>query len=137
MSSRMKSPRRKELAVPSMWEELQPQALRMRREPTLAERCLWQEVRNGRILGFRFRRQHPVGRFIVDFYCVRAGLVVEVDGPVHDGQQDVDRERDTYLESMGLRVLRFTNDEVLNRTAQVVARIEQALYDTHSWHPST
>ena len=65
----------------------------MRREPTVAENRLWQELRGRKLDGLRFRRQHALGRFIVDFYCVSAGLVVELDGPIHEQQQETDRER--------------------------------------------
>jgi adenine-specific DNA-methyltransferase len=88
-----------------MWADLQQQALLMRAAATSAEDRLWQELRNGRVGGLKFRRQHPVGRFIADFYCVRAGLVVEVDGATHADQQDADRERDAFLKSMGIEVL--------------------------------
>jgi very-short-patch-repair endonuclease len=63
--------------------------------------------------GFKFRRQHAIGPYFVDFYCVQASLVIEVDGSIHDGQVDQDVARQQYLESLGLRVLRFTNDEIL------------------------
>jgi len=126
VSTAMKNPRRKELALPAIWPDLQEQAVRMRGRSTPAEDRMWQELRNGRVDGLRFRRQHPVGRFIVDFYCVRAGLVVEVDGPIHKDQLQADQERDAFLSSMGLKVIRFTNDEVMSQITQVVARIREA-----------
>ena len=92
----------------------------MRRAPTQAEGRIWKHLRSGKLGGLKFRRQHPVGRFIVDFYCVSAGLVVEVDGPIHDEQADADAERQLYLEAMGLRVLRFSNDEALRNTFAVL-----------------
>jgi 5-methyltetrahydrofolate--homocysteine methyltransferase len=125
----MKNPRRKELALPSLWADLQAQALRMRRRPTRAEERLWQELRGGRIGGLRFRRQHPVGRFIADFYCVQAALIVEIDGPIHSTQMEADEERAAFLASMGLRVVRFTNDEVLANLSQVIERIRRAAFD--------
>ena len=105
---------------------LAEQALRMRRAPAAAEEQLWQALRRGGSSGLQFRRQHPIGRFIVDSYCVRVGLVVEVDGAVHASldAQMTDAERDAYLESMGLRVLRFTNDEVINELSLVIDRIK-------------
>ena len=125
-STAVKNPRRKELGLRAIWQDLQTQAVRMRGDSTPAEDRLWQELRNGRVDGLRFRRQHPVGRFIVDFYCVRAGLVVDVDGPIHEGQSQADQERDAFLASMGMEVIRFSNDDVMTRTAEVVARIKQA-----------
>ncbi|HHS96841.1 MAG TPA: endonuclease domain-containing protein, partial [Chloroflexi bacterium] len=110
-----------------LWRRLKPLARRMRREPTPAERRLWQQLRKRQVLGFKFRRQHAIGRFIVDFYCAEARLVVEVDGPVHKGTQEEDVSRQKFLESLGLKVLRFTNDEVFNALDAVVEQIAVAL----------
>src|SRR5271155_3254222 len=78
------------------WALLQPRARSMRRSPTPAEKRLWQRLRRDR-LGARFRSQVAIGTFIVDFYCAARRLVVEVDGPVHDGRTDADAERDHVL----------------------------------------
>ena len=103
-------------------------ARNLRQAMTPAEEQLWQHLRDRRLDGWHFRRQHPVGRFIVDFFCARAGLVVEVDGPIHLQQQAYDRERTALLEEeRGYRVIRFTNDEVMNDTAGVLQRIREAL----------
>jgi very-short-patch-repair endonuclease len=75
----------------------------------------------------KFRRQHPVNRFIVDFYCPDADLVIEVDGAVHDSTREQDRARQEVLESLGLRVLRFTNDEVLGDFENVIKTILSAV----------
>ncbi|MEW6491236.1 MAG: endonuclease domain-containing protein [Cyanobacteriota bacterium] len=99
---------------PELWEKLKPLARQMRHEPTLAEKQLWQKLRNKQLLGFKFRRQHSIDRFIADFYCAEVGLVVEVDGSIHDYTQEEDALRQEFLESLGLRVLRFSNAEVLN-----------------------
>jgi len=87
-------------------------ARELRREMTPAERLLWQEVR-AKKLGVRFRRQQVVAGFIVDFYCHKAALVVEVDGDIHDLQKDEDARREKVLREMGLGIVRFRNDEVL------------------------
>jgi very-short-patch-repair endonuclease len=100
----------------------------MRHEPTPAEKQLWQKLRNKQILGFKFRRQHSIDRFIVDFYCSEVGLVVEVDGAIHDYTQKEDRLRQDFLESLGLRVLRFTNAEVLTSMDGVLQVIAGYLY---------
>ena len=121
----MMNPRNKEGAPGALWSELQEQALRMRSRPTPAEDSLWQELRAGRLDGLKFRRQHALGRFIVDFYCVRAALVVEVDGPIHEHQQAADQERQVYLEALGLTVIRFSNEEVLTDTKAVLAVIRK------------
>jgi len=87
---------------------------------------LWQSLRM-KLTGLKFRRQQAKGPFIVDFYCVKARLVIEVDGPIHDGQREADSVRQEYLESLGLRVLRFSNDKVLGNTNGVIDAIQRAI----------
>jgi very-short-patch-repair endonuclease len=105
---------------PDHWERAQE----LRRDSTPAERLLWKKLR-GRQTGFRFRRQHAVGPYIVDFFCWDARLVVEVDGDTHVGEeaQAYDHRRDEYLRSLGLQVKRYTNNDVLNRTESVTEDI--------------
>jgi very-short-patch-repair endonuclease len=88
-------------------------ARRLRREMTDAERLLWGQLRQRQIAGLKFRRQHPLGGFIVDFVCIEAGLVIEVDGGQHGERQCEDEARTAWLNSQGYRVLRFWNNEVL------------------------
>jgi len=101
----------------------------MRDFPTKAEDALWAALRGEQIRGFQFRRQHPVGRFIFDFCCMKAKLIIEVDGEYHDGgdQQERDAARDYYLMAGGYTTLRFKNAEVLTDLAGVVAQIDAAL----------
>jgi len=73
----------------------------MRQAPTAAEELLWRSLRNRKLAGIRFRRQHPLGQFIVDFYCVEANLAVEVDGPIHTGHEAQDQARDDDLATTG------------------------------------
>jgi very-short-patch-repair endonuclease len=87
-------------------------AKEFRHEMAAAEQMLWSRLRAGRLEGFHFRRQQVIDRFIVDFYCHQAALVVEVDGGIHLEQAAYDRERDEHLQNRGLRVLHFTNLEV-------------------------
>ena len=87
-------------------------ARRLRRDQTEAEVRLWEALRAGRLEGWKWRRQVPVGPFIVDFLCLEAGVAVELDGGVHEDQADYDARRDAYLRAQGLRVLRFWNGEV-------------------------
>ncbi len=84
----------------------------MRREPTEAEKRLWEELRDRRLMRLKFRRQVPLGPFIADFVCMEARLVVEVDGSQH-GDSVRDQRRDAELAARGFRVLRFWNDDVL------------------------
>jgi very-short-patch-repair endonuclease len=104
-------------------EKLQ-RAKELRREMTPAEKLLWQEVR-AKKLGVRFRRQQVIQGFIVDFYCHKAGLVVEVDGDIHDLQKEEDERREKVLREMGLRVIRFGNDEVVRSLSAVVGKIRE------------
>lgn len=98
-------------------------ALRQRQTPPEAR--LWHALRNGRVAGLKFRRQHPIGRFIVDFYCDSAKLVVEVDGDSHAGDEAEARDaaRTEWLVGQGYRVLRFTNEDVHKRFEAVVEAI--------------
>jgi very-short-patch-repair endonuclease len=105
--------------------ELQGRARQLRREMTDAERVLWNGIR-GWELG-KWRRQHPVGRFILDFYCPAAKLCVEVDGSVHDLQEERDAARTAELEAMGVRVIRFRNEAVLKEPRTVLFQIEAAV----------
>ncbi len=111
---------------PHLWEKLKPLARQMRKNPTPPEETLWQGLRKKQ-LGVKFRRQHAIERFIVDFYCAEAGLVVEVDGPIHQYTLEEDTIRQQFLESQSLRVLRFTNDQILNDLEKVLAIISEAL----------
>ena len=103
-------------------EKLQ-RARELRREMTPAERLLWQEVR-AKKLGVRFRRQQVIAGFIVDFYCHKAALVVEVDGDIHDLQQEEDARRGKVLSEMGLRIVRFRNEDILKDLPAVVENIK-------------
>jgi very-short-patch-repair endonuclease len=97
-----------------------------RQEPTEAEAVLWSALRRQRLCGLSFRRQHPVGRFILDFYCPRKKLCVELDGAVHDGREMMDGARTEALGTLNIRVIRFRNEEVLNDLPSVLDRIEAA-----------
>jgi very-short-patch-repair endonuclease len=99
-------------------------AKQLRREMTPAETLLWQELR-GNKLGVHFRRQQIIAGFIVDFYCHQAALVIELDGGVHQSleQAQADLLRDKVLRGLGLRVVRFKNDEIATRLPQALRRI--------------
>ena len=101
----------------------------LRENQTDAERLLWACLRRGRLEKLRFRRQQPVGPFILDFYCHRARLAIELDGDQHLLPEHAarDRERDRYLMRHGIRALRFYNDQVLNRLPDVLAEIHRQL----------
>jgi very-short-patch-repair endonuclease len=107
----------------ALWEKLKPIAREKRNKPTDAENLLWQHLRRHQVRGLSFRRQHSIGQFIVDFYCAKARLVIEVDGPIHQYQEEEDSIRQEYLESHGLKILRFSNGVVLNDVEEVIKQI--------------
>lgn len=96
-----------------------------RNKPTPAEAALWEELRAKRMKGLKFRRQHPIGVFIVDFYCHHARLAIEIDGAYHfgDQQQEYDQNRTLLLEQAGIKEIRFSNDQVLNHRKDVIDSI--------------
>ena len=100
-------------------------ARHLRRDMTDAEREIWHHLRNRALMGCKFRRQHPVGPYIVDFACVEHGLVVELDGGQHDEATDAERTR--LLEARGFTVLRFWNNAVFEQQLMVLAVIFDAL----------
>lgn len=85
-----------------------------RKNPTEAEKKMWDDYLSRDKTGFRFLRQKPIYRFIVDFYCVRLSLAIEIDGNSHNKKKETDIERDKFLECIGIKTIRFTNDQVLN-----------------------
>ena len=109
--------------------ELTPLARKLRREQTPAERTLWRQLSNRKVMDSKFRRQHPIEGYIVDFVCLERGLVVELDGGQHNYSQAVeaDDERTRRLEKAGFRVLRFWNNDVEGNLAGVLESIAQAL----------
>ena len=102
-------------------------AREMRKQPTHSEDILWSALRNRALAGRKFRRQHPVGRFVLDFYCYEERLAVEIDGPIHQGKSAADRERQFILESMGIRFLRLPSELVEDRLQAALAAIKRAL----------
>jgi very-short-patch-repair endonuclease len=104
---------------------MRERARQLRANHTRAELLLWAHLRRRRLGGLWFRRQQPIGRYIVDFYCHAARLAIELDGSQHaePAQLASDRARDAFLASLGLRILRFTNAEVLSRLDAVLEHI--------------
>jgi very-short-patch-repair endonuclease len=97
----------------------------LRREMTPAERALWSWLRDRKLAGIKFRRQHPIGSFVLDFYAPSIRLVVEVDGDVHDlpEMRRYDARRQAWLAEQGMHVLRFTNGEVIDELSDVLEQI--------------
>jgi very-short-patch-repair endonuclease len=105
-------------------------AIQLRKVSTPAERKLWSRIRNDQ-LGVTFRRQHAVGNYIPDFCSPKAKLIIEMDGSQHLDQQEYDAERTKYLESIGYKVIRFWNDDVMKDIDSVIRAIIQALDSKH------
>jgi very-short-patch-repair endonuclease len=99
----------------------------LRRHPTEAERLLWRQLRGKKVGDLRFRRQFRLGPYVVDFVSLPARLVIEVDGASHELTADRDERRTGWLESRGFRVIRFTNDQIVERLSDVVDTIVAAL----------
>ena len=108
---------------------LKEHGAQMRREPTAAEDFLWQQLRGRQMDGYKFRRQHTIEQFIVDFICLEKQLIIEVDGGVHQEveQAEYDQGRTHTLEELGYQLIRFRNEEVLHHTQQVLEQIYQKL----------
>ena len=100
----------------------------LRLNMTKAELFLWQHLKKNQLLGLRFKAQHPISQFIVDFYCHKAKLVVEIDGEIHNSPESLeyDKNRTYELEKFGLKVIRFTNFQVLNEIYYVLEKIKDA-----------
>ena len=110
-------------------EDIKTWAREMRGCMPDAEALLWQLVRNRRLAGAKFRRQHPVGRYILDFYCHEKKLAVELDGGQHAEALEYDRQRDHWLKTQGIKVLRVWNNQMLQETEAVAELIYQALLE--------
>lgn len=119
----MKNEIRREMARPWTWERLRDSARHNRSRPTDAEDLLWSALRR-RPGGFKFRRQYAIDRFIVDFYCVKAQLVIEMDGPIHEYKRESDSVREEHLKTRGLKIIRFTNEQVLTDLPNVLSQIQ-------------
>ena len=102
-------------------------ARRLRKTMTDAEQALWRNLRDRQVEGCRFRRQVPIGRYIVDFACLERRLIVEVDGGQHEVNQADDAVRDAWLKKEGYRVLRLWNNDVLSNREGVLQKIAEAL----------
>lgn len=103
--------------------EMLERAKQLRREMTPAEKVLWRELRTNKLNGLHFRRQQIVYGYFADFYCHQHELIVELDGGIHELQQEYDKEREDYLIAIGFRIIRFDNKEIMNNLKSVLKRI--------------
>ncbi len=95
----------------------------LRRSSTDAEQCLWRHLRGRQLVGLKFRRQHPVGPYVLDFYCQEKCVAVELDGGQHYADPERDQLRDSWLAGQGIQVLRFSSREALLETGAVLEKI--------------
>ncbi len=122
----------------SMWKGAKPdlfsKAIYLRENMTETEIILWEKLRNKQLLGYKFRRQHPINYFIVDFYCHKLNLVIEIDGEYHKKrkQLQLDIDRTKILEFQGLKVIRFSNEEVISNLSNVIKEINNQIELTES-----
>ena len=119
-------------AAPSVFEF----AKQLRHTMTEAEAKLWLRL-NKKQLGLRFKPQHPIGGFVADFYCHKAKLAVEVDGLIHLGksEKEYDKNREAVFKKFGIKTIRFTNDDVMNRIEDVVEEIKKHLPESSPLNP--
>jgi very-short-patch-repair endonuclease len=104
-------------------------AREFRKHPTFSEKILWNSLRNRRMAGVKFRRQHPVGQFVLDFFCREKSVAIEIDGRIHEriDKSEHDMERTKYLALRGITLLRFSNDQVLDNLPLVLREIQKSI----------
>lgn len=102
-------------------------ARELRCRQTDVEQKLWSFIRNKKLCGHKFRRQHPIGSYIADFVCIKRRLIIELDGGIHIKQSAKDFARTQYLRGIGFRVLRYENKEILTHMNEVLAEIKKRL----------
>jgi very-short-patch-repair endonuclease len=105
--------------------KLKQTARMLRKNMTLAEILLWQQIKGKKLLGYDFHRQKPIDDYVVDFYCPQLKLVLEIDGDSHDGKEEADRVRQTKLESNGLTVLRFWDADVKDNVDGITEQLRE------------
>jgi len=108
-------------------EELRLLARQNRKNPTKSELLTWNVILKNRKTGYLFLRQKPIGRFILDFYCSKLLLAIEIDGDSHDKKQFLDKSRDLYLEQRKIKTVRFKNEEVLNNIEKVLLILREII----------
>ena len=111
---------------------LKKRARELRKQGVLSETLLWNQLKGRKIYGYQFMRQKPVGEYIVDFYCSKLKLVIEIDGKSHDGRFSYDMKRQQFLESMGLTVIRFNDADVKRDMNNVLIAIEGWIGNTEN-----
>jgi len=104
-------------------------AQKFRNNMTPAEKVLWLKLNNKQVNGLKFRKQHPIDRYIADFYCHEIGLIIEIDGEIHENQKEYDENRNNYLSAGNYTVLRFSNDDIIHSLNDVLYTISKCAYN--------
>ena len=101
----------------------------LRKNPTFAEKVMWMYLRKKQMLGYSFRRQHPIDYYIIDFYCPKLKLAIEVDGETHNNleQKEYDKKREEYIKKFGIKFIRITDDELLGNPNKAFKKLEDAI----------
>lgn len=109
----------------------------LRKQPTKAETILWYRIRNNQ-LGYKFRRQHGIGKYIVDFYCPELKLIIEIDGGVHFEEANIlaDKEREEYLKKLGFRIVRYNNLDIIKNIDNTLNDLSRVLSRQRQPHPN-
>jgi len=108
-------------------KNMKPRARDLRKARNYAEVILWRELKNGKMMGLDFDRQKVIGSYIADFCCEHAKLVIEVDGSSHIGREEYDKERDEYMQGLGLKIFRISDFDVKHNLEYVLAEIKKVL----------
>ncbi len=125
------------IVPPDVHRRMVARAREFRRVPTPSERLLWAALRDRQVYGLKFRRQHAIGPFAVDFFCAAHRLIVEVDGPIHDSQREHDAERQRLLEACGYSMLRFSAAQVEYALPSITLAITMCIQQAPSPSPSS
>lgn len=107
----------------------------MRKNPTPAELKIWNELLSNRPQNYKFLRQKPIGNYILDFYCSELLLGIEIDGDIHQQNQEYDNQRNDYLTACGIKIARFKNDEVLNSFKKIKSEILKIIFILNKYSP--
>ena len=120
------------------WIKYNPQlkqiARTLRNNMTLAEILFWQQIKNKQLLGYDFHRQKPIGEYVVDFYCPKLKLVIEIDGDSHEGREEADKIRQEQIETLGLTIIRFQDSDIKNNIEGVLEQIQEWI-ESKTTHP--
>ncbi len=114
------------------WNDLKNMAIKNRQNSTRAESKIWYELLNNNKTGYKFTKQKPINRFVLDFYCSKLLLAIEIDGSSHDRKSELDKQRDKYLNCLNILTIRFTNEEILLNINLVKQKLSKMLRNRYA-----